>query len=661
MDINIRLRLLNDASRGILSSEEQIRRSQQRLTAASRRAAQEEAQAAESAQQAIRRSHFQTESARAVLGMRSNHTIQREISQTIAAYNRLARSGTISANELARAQQLNIDRVRQLRQEMGETERMAHAGMFNSSIGTLAGVAAGSTAVVSPVMAAAREEEAKSNLKIAMMDINGTVTGAYADIIKQAVELGNRLPLDTTDTVNAAIALKKQGMPETAMAGGGLKAAAEYAVLAERDTASAATSVAKNREAFGLKDNELPAMATAMIQGSYAFGIPSQDYEAVAAYAAPMYNALGLTGIENARKLIAIQGMNASVGLEGSSFGTSMAMMLSRLKDVDKNLSGKDAADERAILAKRKIKLDFYDKNGNFAGLENMLANLDKLKPLSPEDRAKILDKLFATEGSRPAANLIQKGGLAGLETALALYNAQPTNEQRIAQKTSTTLAAQDTAVGTLTNVKASMGSQTAETYKGVLNSTSTGLSYAQSFFDENPDMGTKAMWAGGLGATALFSSAPALIAPYLPQLKTLASAAVKGSLTGLIGDIVGTLTVDAVTDKDSKANRYGHSMVEGAAIGGAVGMVATPIGGATGALAGGFLGLVHEMVANLKAEGAFKPVEFKHDFTPLEIKNDITVNLAPGLVLQSKSSQATGAQVVPEAKTGNIWTGAPK
>lgn len=63
-------------------------------------------------------------SARESLGIRSEHNIQREISRTVAAYNRLERSGVLSVKEQERAYQRMQSTVSRLRQEMGETLRV---------------------------------------------------------------------------------------------------------------------------------------------------------------------------------------------------------------------------------------------------------------------------------------------------------------------------------------------------------------------------------------------------------------------------------------------------------------------------------------------------------------------------------------------------------
>lgn len=84
----------------------------------------------------------------------------------------------------------------------------------------------------------------------------------------------------------AASALKEQGMTESAITGGGLKASAYFGVLAEMNQYQSATTIAKMREAYGLGDNELPEMANLMQKSRYAYGIHPDDFRAVAQYAA---------------------------------------------------------------------------------------------------------------------------------------------------------------------------------------------------------------------------------------------------------------------------------------------------------------------------------------------------------------------------------------
>ncbi|EHI2275497.1 hypothetical protein J9D08_001968 [Salmonella enterica] len=73
--------------------------------------------------QRIRNETVRMQQARERIGIRSEHTLQREITRTEAAYNRLERSGVLSVSELARAHEKTTAAVARLRREMSETER----------------------------------------------------------------------------------------------------------------------------------------------------------------------------------------------------------------------------------------------------------------------------------------------------------------------------------------------------------------------------------------------------------------------------------------------------------------------------------------------------------------------------------------------------------
>ena len=72
------------------------------------------------AQSQITQSTRAMASARETLGVRSEHKIQQEINHTIAAYNRLKRSGTATSRELARALMQHGQKLRGLMPKWGK-------------------------------------------------------------------------------------------------------------------------------------------------------------------------------------------------------------------------------------------------------------------------------------------------------------------------------------------------------------------------------------------------------------------------------------------------------------------------------------------------------------------------------------------------------------
>ncbi|MCK9057892.1 phage tail tape measure protein [Haemophilus influenzae] len=94
--------------------------------------------------------------ARERLGVRSEHKIQQEINHTIAAYNRLKRSGTATSRELARAAEATRSKIAGLNAEMGKTTWGQRLGNVGRNIaGATVGVAAGAAVAVPKIRKAA--------------------------------------------------------------------------------------------------------------------------------------------------------------------------------------------------------------------------------------------------------------------------------------------------------------------------------------------------------------------------------------------------------------------------------------------------------------------------------------------------------------------------
>jgi hypothetical protein len=304
-----------------------------------------------------------------------------------------------------------------------------------------------------------------------------------------------------------------------------------------------------------------------------------------------------------------------------------------------------------------------------------MLVQLDKLAKLEPGKQLDIMQLLFGDEGFRAAANLIKAGGLKGMYDTKATADNQASNEDRMKRLTSTTISKEDAAKGTLTNAEAAIGKPTLDMWNAALDPINSALSSIQAYMANNPGMATRMLYGGtALAGAAVLSTATgqgqALLTRFVPLLSTIVSKTVKGVGVGMLGEIGGSIGVDALTDKDTPANRYGHSIVTGAAYGAGIGSAFGGIGALPGAGLGALIGLMYETVADVKKNGGFKPADFKPrpiefekaEIKPLEIKTQVTITVPPGMVVQSKSTTVSGGQAGPLVpKTGNVWDGAPK
>ncbi|EKZ8805259.1 phage tail tape measure protein [Salmonella enterica] len=103
--------------------------------------------------------------AREALTIRSERAIQREIDRTTAAYNRLSRSGTLTAREQSRAYTAMKNKVAALNGEMGNLTRLERVRMAGGQIGAISGgIVAAAMPFVAPVRNQMAYEHSQANL-----------------------------------------------------------------------------------------------------------------------------------------------------------------------------------------------------------------------------------------------------------------------------------------------------------------------------------------------------------------------------------------------------------------------------------------------------------------------------------------------------------------
>ena len=164
------------------------------------------------AQSQITQSTRAMASARETLGVRSEHKIQQEINHTIAAYNRLKRSGTATSRELARAADATRLKIAGLNAEMGKTswgQRLGNVGTAMASVG--AGMAAGAMVMAQPMkkqMDYDRRLAMVSNTAFSDRDVAGRIAGKKElhEAVKSAVENGGGTKEEALDALDKMLA-----------------------------------------------------------------------------------------------------------------------------------------------------------------------------------------------------------------------------------------------------------------------------------------------------------------------------------------------------------------------------------------------------------------------------------------------------------------------
>ncbi|VTX82041.1 phage tail tape measure protein [Haemophilus parainfluenzae] len=316
-----------------------------------------------------------------------------------------------------------------------------------------------------------QQEEAANNLKISMMKADGTF-GKFKEIGKIADQLGTDLPGTREDFYKLAKAMKMQGVSDDTLINGGLKTSAKLNVLLEMDQEQGGEFFAKMMESHGLSEAELGASADDLQRAMFAAGMKKDDMYGAMTYYASNVRSMKLTGRENSQKIFAIEGLAAQQGLEGTSFGTNFSTMLDRMSKGPQMIAEAKKgmkAEARDILEKSGVKFNFWDKKGNFKGIDGMVKELEKLQKIRAKfgDQAAqdVADAMFGTEGKRVALLLGEKG-TTGLQDFLQKMKDQASIEERVAQKTKTLGSALESLGGAWESAVGNIGSVFADDIK---------------------------------------------------------------------------------------------------------------------------------------------------------------------------------------------------
>ncbi|WP_246019978.1 phage tail tape measure protein [Limnobaculum zhutongyuii] len=275
--------------------------------------------------------------ARENLGIRSEQTIQREIAQTIASYNRLAKSGVMSAREQERAYGSMKQRVRELKSEMQgvgrAAQRMGNLKRWGGNAMSLAGgLAAGAAVIAKPIsnqMTYERSLSYMTNTAFSNEDMAGRVAGRkkLAASIRAAVTAGGGTKEDAADAMNTMLASGAVGydtankwLPDIMKNATGSKASAN----------DLATLAVKAKQSFGLSDEEIPTAINMAIAAGKAGNFELKD---MAKHLAPQMaaaRATGMSGIDDFGKILALNEMSGITA--GSSDEAGLMLLTCWLK-----------------------------------------------------------------------------------------------------------------------------------------------------------------------------------------------------------------------------------------------------------------------------------------------------------------------------------------
>lgn len=688
VDVEVRLKMKDGATAGIKAVSQAAQQEAAKTATATEKAAQKAAEATQKSASRQRSSYEKLSQAREALGMRSERAIQREIQQTEAAYNCLKASGTLSWQQQAAAADKMRQKVTQLTNEMGRltSAQKAYAGVKFAAAG-VAGTAAAAYTLKAPATAAMSFDERlahMSNTAFAERDTSGRKIGMQQleKAINKAVGKGGggtrEQAAEALDTLIASGALSSQAAMNM------LPQLMRFSSASGADATQLAQIGIRAKQTFKISDEDFPNVMNMAIAAGQEGGFELKDMARWLPQQMAAATMSGMSGRAGFAKLAALNQAAAITAGNKDEAGNNVVNLLAKINGQDTAQDAKKLGiDLPKYLQEQRAKgLDSVDAFGalvdkTVAGRSDYQALQKQLKTAQNDD-----DKKAALESM---ATIAQGAGIGKLiqdrQAMMALLGLM--NNREYLQKVLGTVKANDVAKGgagdknydNISDTSAFKMRQAEQQkdigQKAAMDSLTPAIGRAAEAFADLATrhpllVGTTTLATTALGALAGAAglASVAMGGKGLPGGGAIGKAAAwataskvgqgamrmakVGGIAG-IASTVGGYALEKGFGEESAISRYGSSALNGAALGATVGSIVPVLGTGIGAAVGGGLGLAWEGIKDL-----LKPAEQK----PVDVNAKMTVGLAPGLVLQGQSMQASGGNV--QMNTGNVWNGAP-
>lgn len=364
---------------------------------------------------------------------------------------------------------------------------MLHTGMVAGT--GVAMVAAGRT-VAKPVQATlgafSQQEDASTQLRAAMMQSDGSVSPEFAEIDGLAKRLGDRLPGTTADFIEMMTVLRKEGISARAILGGTGEAAALLGVQLKMPVTAAAAFAAKMQDATQATETEMLGLMDVLQKNAYLGADQNYQLNGITA----MAGAMGLLRLKGEEAYKALSPMLVMMNQSGMTDGGSAGNAINKVFEAGLDSKKLKKVNDLLKESKTDIKLNFADKGGKFAGVENFFNQLEKLKKLGDNDvlKTEVFKELFGTdkENRQVLNNFIAKG-YGGYQETVAKMEAQASLQQRVNEQLGTLTNVMEAAQGGFTNVMADIGDTVKNDAKDIIKAIGDITSKVGGWVKEHP------------------------------------------------------------------------------------------------------------------------------------------------------------------------------
>lgn len=306
------------------------------------RVREQSAQSGIRASRTLQQENQRAANARSVLGIRSERDIQREIAQTQAAYNRLLRTGTLTANEQTRAFRAMTNQVAQLRTELNgagqSMSRMERARMWGGNVTAFAGGIAAAGAIVAPSvrnqMTYQQRLAMMANTAFADDNLAGRQAGMQSmdKLIRRAVSVGGGSKETAADTLDTLLA---SGAVDYGSAERLLPTLQKYSTATGADSKDLAMIAIRLKQTFGLNDGDIPKALNMAISAGQAGSFELADMaKFLPAQLANASNA-GMRGLDDFASLLGFNQAAAITAGSSDQAGTNVTQLLAKITSQD--------------------------------------------------------------------------------------------------------------------------------------------------------------------------------------------------------------------------------------------------------------------------------------------------------------------------------------
>ncbi|WP_298438074.1 phage tail tape measure protein [Geobacter sp.] len=322
------------------------------------------------------------------------------------------------------------------------------------------GAAASGAGVVKALDAFKTLEASQVNLQVAMMGKGGVVNQAdYAELSRLARQFGKDYMGSTEDFYKMFRVLQEQGIKTKDILSGTGKAVSDFAAVTGEGYNEAALKIAKFQDSFGIAARDMPKFTDQLSKAKFAFGLDTTEVYYAMPYLSGALKQVGMQGLAASNSVLRMAGIMSQAGIPASQIGESLNQVFNRMADFDTRLNkkSKQMQEIRGILAGTGIELNFWDQNEKFAGVENMIAQFEKLKGLTDKQKIEIGQKLFGDVGGKAVAIFSEKGVKGWKESEKAMKR-QAALSERVAAIQKTLAFLWDSFTGTVKTFVAAIG-----------------------------------------------------------------------------------------------------------------------------------------------------------------------------------------------------------